>query len=130
SKKLSNQGLDVRRIAGQNRYDTSRKIAEELISLRGPSTAHLVNGDAYADAVSISSVAGRYKQPILLTRANELHPEVTLLTNQVKDWRIIGGTKSISTNTEHQLKSRVNKATRISGKNRYEVNKRVLNHWG
>ncbi|WP_343754471.1 N-acetylmuramoyl-L-alanine amidase [Alkalibacterium iburiense] len=128
--KLRSQGLNVRRIAGRNRYDTSRMIAEELISLRGPSTAHLVNGDAYADAVSISSVAGRYKQPILLTRANELHPEVNIIANQVKDWRIIGGPQSISANTENQLKSRVNNVTRLSGKNRYEVNQRVLNHWG
>ncbi|WP_343754480.1 cell wall-binding repeat-containing protein [Alkalibacterium iburiense] len=127
---LQSRGLNVQRIAGQNRYDTSRKIAEELISLRGPSTAHLVNGDAFADAVSISSVAGRYKQPILLTRANELHPEVIELTSTIKDWRIIGGPDSISTNTENQLKNRVNNSTRLSGRNRYEVNKRVLNHWG
>lgn len=130
SNTLKNRGLNVRRIAGQNRYDTSRMIAEEVISLRGPSTAHLVNGDAYADAVSISTVAGRYKQPILLTRANELHPEVRKLTNTIKDWRIIGGTTSISNTAENQLKSRVSNATRLSGKDRYEVNKRVLNHWG
>lgn len=130
SNTLKNRGLNVRRIAGQNRYDTSRMIAEEVISLQGPSTAHLVNGDAYADAVSISSVAGRYKQPILLTRANELHPEVIRLTNTIKDWRIIGGTASISNNTENQLKSRVTNTTRLAGQNRYEVNKRVLNHWG
>ncbi|GAA0491834.1 hypothetical protein IRB23M11_18720 [Alkalibacterium sp. m-11] len=130
SNTLKNRGLNVRRIAGQNRYDTSRMIAEEVISLRGPSTAHLVNGDAYADAVSISTVAGRYKQPILLTRANELHPEVRKLTNTIKDWRIIVGTTSISNTDENQLKSRVSNATRLAGKDRYEVNKRVLNHWG
>lgn len=127
---LRNRGLSVERIAGNNRYDTSRKIAERLISLRGPSTAHLVNGDAYADAVSISSVAGRYRQPILLTRSNELHPEVQQITNSVKDWRIIGGPNSVSSNTENQLNNRVNNVTRLTGQNRYEVNRRVLNHWG
>lgn len=127
---LQERGLEVNRIGGQNRYDTSRMIAEELIELRGPSTAHLVNGDAYADAVSISSVAGRYRQPILLTRENELHPEVVSLTDQLSDWRIIGGPNSISTNTENQLSSNVDRATRLTGQDRYEVNQRVLNHWG
>lgn len=127
---LKNRGLSVRRIAGQNRYDTSAKIASELISLRGPSTAHLVNGEASADAVSISTVAGRYKQPILLTKVDELHPEVQKIANTVKDWRIIGGTSSISSEVEKQLLSKVSNATRISGQNRYEVNKNVLNNWG
>lgn len=130
SNNLESNDLSVRRIAGNNRYDTSRMIADELISLRGASTAHLVNGDAYADAVSISSVAGRYKQPIVLTRSNQLHPEAARIANQVKDWRIIGGTASVSSNTENQLNRMVNNTTRLSGQNRYEVNKRVLNHWG
>ncbi|WP_192983054.1 N-acetylmuramoyl-L-alanine amidase [Marinilactibacillus psychrotolerans] len=129
-KTLKNKGLSVRRIAGQNRYDTSAKIAQELISLRGASTAHLVNGEAFADAISISTVAGRYKQPILLTEANRLNSEVQKLTSQIKDWRIIGGMNSISTKTEGELKNKVNRATRISGEDRYEVNKKVLNHWG
>jgi N-acetylmuramoyl-L-alanine amidase len=127
---LRNRGLSVERIAGQNRYDTSRKIADRLISLRGPSTAHLVNGEAYADAVSISSVAGRYRQPILLTQSNQLHPEVQQIANTVKDWRIIGGPNSVSNNVENQLRSRVNNVTRLSGADRYEVNRRVLNNWG
>ena len=130
SNTLKNRGLNVRRIAGQNRYDTSRMIAEELISLRGPSTAHLVNGDAYADAVSISAVAGRYQQPILLTRANELHPEVNRITSTVQDWRIIGGPDSVSATTEAQLRNRVTNVSRLTGRDRYEVNKRVLSHWG
>lgn len=127
---LSSKGLNVRRIAGLNRYDTSAKIANELISLRGASTAHLVNGEAFADAISISTVAGRYKQPILLTKANELHSEVQKITSKIKDWRIIGGTSSVSSSVEKQLLSRVTRATRISGQNRYEVNKNVLNNWG
>jgi flagellum-specific peptidoglycan hydrolase FlgJ len=127
---LSQRGISVQRIGGQNRYDTSRMIAEELISLRGHSTAHLVNGYAFADAVSISSVAGRYKQPILLTPANELHPEVRKIAEIVKDWRIIGGPNSISQNTEAQLSRLADRATRLSGQDRYEVNQRVLNNWG
>lgn len=130
SQTLKNKGLNVRRIAGQNRYDTSSKIAEELISLQGASTAHLVNGEAFADAVSISTIAGKYKQPILLTKANELHPEVQKIASKVKDWRIIGGPMSVSTSVEAKLKSTVQNAARISGQNRFEVNKNVLNNWG
>ncbi|MFL2072613.1 cell wall-binding repeat-containing protein [Marinilactibacillus psychrotolerans] len=127
---LKSKNLNVRRIAGETRYDTSSKIAEELISLQGPSTAHLVNGEAFADAVSISTIAGRYKQPILLTKSDELNQEVLKIANVVKDWRIIGGTSSVSENVESQLKENVQRATRIAGQNRYEVNKNVLNNWG
>lgn len=128
-KTLRDKGLSVQRIAGEDRYDTSRMIAEEVISLAGSKSAHLVNGDAYADAVSISAVAGRNKHPILLTKSNQLHPEVKKITKQVKDWRIIGGPVSISENTENQLRKEVDNVDRIGGKDRYEVNKRVLNYW-
>ncbi|WP_192983057.1 cell wall-binding repeat-containing protein [Marinilactibacillus psychrotolerans] len=130
SQTLKNKGLSVRRLAGKNRYDTSSKIADELISLQGASTAHLVNGEAFADAVSISSIAGRYKQPILLTKSNELHSEVSRIAEKVKDWRIIGGPKSVNETVETQLKGKVQYASRVSGKDRYEVNKNVLNNWG
>ncbi|WP_161878219.1 cell wall-binding repeat-containing protein [Alkalibacterium sp. MB6] len=127
---LRNRGLSVRRLAGQNRYDTSRIIAEELISLRGPSTAHLVNGEAYADAISISPVAGRYKQPILLTRSHTLHEDVQRVARVIKDWRIIGGDTSVSRQVENQLNAQTRNVRRLSGSNRYEVNKAVLNNWG
>jgi len=127
---LKSKGLNVRRIAGNNRYDTSRKIAEELVASSQATTAHLVNGEAYADAVSISAVAGRNKQPILLTRANDLHKEVQTMTSSIKNWNIIGGTTSITTTVQTQLNQRVNTVNRISGANRYEVNQNVLNTWG
>lgn len=127
---LRSKGLNVRRIAGNNRYDTSRKIAEELINSSKATTAHLVNGEAYADAVSISAVAGRNKQPILLTKANALHKEVQTMTNSIKNWNIIGGNTSITNTVETQLNQRVNTVKRISGADRYEVNRNVLNTWG
>jgi putative cell wall-binding protein len=61
------------RVAGADRYETSRLIAERFIS-RSPSVstgrAFLASGSGYADALSAAPVAGLTLSPLLLTPGN------------------------------------------------------------
>jgi len=68
------------RVAGADRYETSRRIAELFIS-RSPSVstgrAFLASGSGYADALSAAPVAGLTLSPLLLTPGNCV-PSATL----------------------------------------------------
>lgn len=65
--RLNDLGFDnVVRIAGQDRYDTSYKIASSLTN-KTVSTVVVSSGEQYPDALSISSFAANKGWPILLS---------------------------------------------------------------
>ena len=116
----------VRRIGGKDRFETSIKIAEEL---GGNQEAFITNGYDYADALSISSIAGIKGAPILLTDKAVLSTNVSnyISAKKIPDIYIIGGKGAVSEKVENS----VNKVTgqtskRIGGKDRYETNVAIL----
>lgn len=117
---LREQGLEVRRLGGLNRYETAQMIAKELGT---SSKAVITNGKDFPDALSVSSWAANNGIPILLSDPSKL-PEATLKAlqdSQVTSTYIIGGIGAISENVEQILKQANMNPTRIWGNDRYET---------
>lgn len=114
--RLKKENFKVIRIAGKNRYETSTKLAKQL-KAKNNGNVVLASGEKFADALSAAPYAVQKKQTLVLTDGKTLPKDVK--TQDVK--AIIGGEKSVN------IKG-LNKAQRISGKNRYETSFEVLKH--
>lgn len=125
-KMLLMRRMQVIRIDGVDRVDTSYKIAAEIEKINSSDKTFLVNGfKDEADAVSVASVAYRDGAPILLTKDiasaeedTDLDPWFGVSPVQVY---AIGGKSTLS----DYIVSRY-RATRIDGSDRYETNKNVI----
>lgn len=114
--RLKKENFKVIRIAGRNRYETSTKLAKQL-KAKNKDNVVLANGEKFADALSAAPYAVQKKQTLVLTDGKTLPKDVK--AQDVKT--IIGGEKSVN------IKG-LNKAQRISGKDRYETSLEVLKH--
>lgn len=108
-------GKQIKRIGGSTRIETSRLVANELGRYYN---AYIVNGfTGEADAMSISPIAARQEEPILLTDgknpSHKYDPKV--------DYTVIGGELAVSDNLRREYG-----ADRISGYDRYETNRKIL----
>lgn len=122
-------GHDVRRIAGQNSYETAYKVADSLREkTNNKKDMILVDGTDFPDGITISSLAAKFKSPILLTTPNNIHPTTAKAIN---DWTIEniligGGYNSVSNSIEDKLD--IKNKERVAGSNRYntavEISKR------
>ncbi|MDD7182076.1 cell wall-binding repeat-containing protein [Peptostreptococcus porci] len=123
---VSKTKIDVERIGGKDRLETSLKILERV----GSKKVNLVNGNQFADALSIAPIAAINGEGIVLINENKL-PDVenTFKKQGVKDITLIGGEQSISNNTYTNL-SKAFKVNRISGKDRYETSQSVVSSTG
>ncbi len=107
--------VNVTRIGGKDRFETSKEIAKHLGNY---DKAFLVNGiTGQADAMSMAPVSAKYKAPIILTKKTSTN------FNKEKNinYFVIGGTNAISEKLEKDFD-----AHRIAGATRYETNKQVL----
>lgn len=120
----------VTRLQGKDRYEVSSNISKELTFWDGESSGTVViaKGDVFSDALSGGPLATSEFAPILLTQTNGLPLSVK---DQIKKLApekaiILGGTGSVSTNVEAQLKELgVTTIDRIGGKDRYAVSASV-----
>ncbi len=80
---LYSKDIDTERIYGNNRYETSVKIAQRLGKRSG-----LATGENYADALSISAAAVAKGFPILLTQTAQLPNIVYQHLNNYKSKRL------------------------------------------
>lgn len=123
---LVNMGLNVERISGADRYEVSTKIAERVID-EGTSSAIIVNGETYMDALMIAPYAGHTQQPILYTRPGSFPAALkTFLDNHpnITQFTIIGGTGAVSDGVRSILDS-YGHTFRVTGADRYEVGIRI-----
>ena len=110
------KNIKINRISGKNRFETSKKIAQKIGKYN---EAYIVNGiSGEADAMSIASVAAREKSPVILTRKYTSSVE----KKEGVNYTVIGGTAVISENIQKKFD-----ASRISGEDRYETNREVIN---
>ncbi|WP_225743759.1 cell wall-binding repeat-containing protein [Marinilactibacillus sp. Marseille-P9653] len=121
---LKNLGLSIERLAGETRFETSQIIADRIDANSNGSTAVVVDGYNFADALSIAPFATWENMPIYLTRPDKL-PNEKSLKKYYKTY-IIGGETAVSKNVEKQL----NTPTRIAGANRFQTNLKVLEYFG
>ena len=123
---------NIVRIAGDNREETSLKIAKYIQNISDVKSLYLVNGyKGEADAMSILSKACKDKQPIVITNGKELNEESTKwITNLgTKDIYIIGGEQVMTRNIISSLENIAGnslESNRIYGENRQETNAKVV----
>ncbi|HEY8909640.1 MAG TPA: cell wall-binding repeat-containing protein, partial [Desulfosporosinus sp.] len=113
-----------------DQYGTAAAIANAATP--SSTQAFLVNGDRFADALSISSYAAAHGIPVLLTRSDVLPPETATALAQlgVSQVTLIGGKAVIKDTVEEELAKLpqpVTVAARYAGYDQYETNTVVLN---
>ena len=85
------------RISGNNRYETSAKIGERLVS----STVILASGENFPDALAASTLAQKIDSPILLVSKDKIDQSVIdyFKKHNIKKALVVGGQLSISDKT-------------------------------
>ena len=122
--KIGLSQYNVRTIAGANRYETSAKIAQEVIKLTGTKKAVVASGENFADALTVAPLANKNNMPILLVQKNKIPEEVKEVLKQMEEVLVVGGELTISKEVANKLPN----ATRIAGANRYDTAKKIYEH--
>lgn len=95
---------DVKRISGQNRYETSLELAKNV---KNTSTIYIATGKTYADALSLGTILmNDQKAPnlLLIDGQKELTEEEKNELLKYKEFFVIGGKSSISEDVFKSLK--------------------------
>lgn len=126
---LTDMGLTVDRVAGDNRFATAAAIADRLDS----TTAYVVEGinadpaRGWPDAVSAATPAAESGAPVLLTSKDDL-PQATVDTladGGITDVVIVGGQAAVSADIERQIADAGYRVTRLAGANRFATSAAV-----
>jgi len=126
---LKENGLEVVRIQGRDRYDTAAHISTKAVS--SSSKAFFASGENFADALSISSYAAAQGIPLLLTKKGGVSDATSAALQNlgVTDVTLIGGENALGQSIESQLRESGYKVDRISGVDRFQTNIEILNHF-
>lgn len=118
---LRDLNIQLTRISGQDRYETSVKAAEIIGTSNG---IVLASGENFPDALSIASIAAAKQMPILLTSAKILSDSVKdyISNNSIPKSYVVGGTDVINDNIVKDLPN----MKRLSGIDRYETNLNII----
>lgn len=104
----------IERIAGNDRYETSLKIADKFY--KDAQGAYLASGEVFADSLAINPIAARFDVPLILTPKDKL-PQKTqeyLDNSKIVQIAIIGGEKTVSKQIQQELaKTNPNVATSV-----------------
>ena len=126
---LKESGLNVVRIAGDDRYGTSTEVAKHMQQATGktPVSAFFVSAIDYPDAISASSIAAVKDSPIFyVNRTGKLDDKIkeylASCGKKLDAAYIIGGTSAISNNILEEIKPYFEKSGRYGGANRYDTN--------
>ncbi|WP_052085705.1 cell wall-binding repeat-containing protein [Clostridium sp. HMP27] len=120
--------VEVVRIAGKDRYETSIKIANYMYpSTNSEKEIAVVSGENFPDAISMAPVAAIKGIPIILTRRYEVSSDIKgfLSKNSITKSYVIGGTGAVSDKVAGEFPS----SERIWGNNRYETNLNIMKHF-
>lgn len=127
---LQGLGVTVVNLGGFDQYETSVNIAKEIAKVSPTTAIFIANGETARvaqDALSVASIAGAQKQPLLLTQKRQL-PEVVAdyinsIRNNITASYITGGTGVVSDAVKSQLPGAV---YRNAGLDAYDTNLEVL----
>ena len=104
----------IERIAGNDRYETSLKIADKFY--KDAQGAYLASGEVFADSLAINPIAAKFDVPLILTPKDKL-PQKTqeyLDNSKIVQIAIIGGEKTVSKQIQQELaKTNPNVATSV-----------------
>jgi uncharacterized protein YjdB/putative cell wall-binding protein len=131
SDESNSAGTDVSiakdRLYGSDRIETSLKISESGWK-DGADTVVIAQGYGYADALCAAPLAKKNNAPIILSRQDALSSDTVTELKRLKAKKafVIGGTGSLSTNVESQLKSLgISDVERLGGADRYETSVKI-----
>ncbi|WP_425806420.1 cell wall-binding repeat-containing protein [Desulfitobacterium sp. Sab5] len=118
------------RLAGDDRYETSAKIAQA--GWKTSYYAILASGENFPDALCAAPLASKYNAPILLTSTDRLEDSTKneLSSLNVKNVIMIGGEGVLTGNVEQAIKNLGINVTRIAGQDRYETSMDVAKMLG
>ena len=121
----------VKRVGGLNRYETSARIAEEILKLPAPAggrpdVAFVVRGDEFADALAVAPYAYSKALPVLLTKSTSLSAETSgfITSKSVGQVVVAGGEGAVSAGVYaalDALRGGVVTVHREGGANRFET---------
>ncbi|MBY2231850.1 cell wall-binding protein Cwp10 [Clostridioides difficile] len=129
--KAVNSKISVQRIGGDTRYQTSINIAKEIDKTNNVNKLYIGAGNGEADSLSIASLAGKEKTPIVLTQKDGVDSEAEqfIKSNKVSNIYFIGGIEKISNKAIEQVGKIANKdisKNRVAGQTRQETNAKVI----
>ncbi|HFL3264673.1 TPA: cell wall-binding protein Cwp10 [Clostridioides difficile] len=129
--KAVNSKISVQRIGGDTRYQTSINIAKEIDKTNNVNKLYIGAGNGEADSLSIASLAGKEKTPIVLTQKDGVDNETEqfIKSNKVSNIYFIGGIEKISNKAIEQVGKIANKdisKNRVAGQTRQETNAKVI----
>lgn len=114
---IKSKGIEVERIGGNDRIETSYNVAREISEITNVDKVILTNAyKGEADAMSIAPVAVRDDAPIILTNGNDIPFNAKNIESYV-----IGSSGVMSDKLVQETNS-----TRLGGKDRFETNKKVI----
>ncbi|WP_181519550.1 cell wall-binding repeat-containing protein [Anoxybacillus ayderensis] len=117
------------RIDGKDRFEVAVNISKKGWT-GGSDVVILANYNAFADALSASTLAYKHNAPILLTHSDRLTDSTREEIRRLmpREVIVIGGYATISSDVINQLKQiGVSTVRRIDGKDRYEVAYNIAN---
>ncbi|WP_283153363.1 cell wall-binding repeat-containing protein [Guptibacillus hwajinpoensis] len=110
---LEGMGIEVERIAGDNRFDTAANIAARLGG--SPNKAIVANGMNFPDALAIAPYAAQKGYPILLTEADEIPSATSNALKGIDGSIIVGGETAVN----GKLDAKLHAEDRYAGDNRF-----------
>ncbi|MBY2478933.1 cell wall-binding repeat-containing protein [Clostridioides difficile] len=127
-KYLKDKDLNIIRISGNDRYDTSIKLAKELHKENKLSKLVLVNGEkGLVDAVSMGAVSAKEKMPILLTNENDDMKAIEELVDNkdISKSYVVGGDSLFNKDIGDKLPYVI----KIAGEDRGETNSKLIDYF-
>jgi putative cell wall-binding protein len=115
------QPFSFDRLAGADRYGTAASIARDAYTTA--SDVVIASGSNFPDALSGNYLAGLVDGPILLTRHDELPAATSAVLKDLgaRTVHILGGTASVGSRVEAELRQAGYEIRRIAGADRYET---------
>lgn len=112
---------EVRRVAGLDRYETSRAVIEDTFGASVPKV-YLATGRGFADALTAGAAAAVSGVPVLLTDGSRASADSStrdaIAAWGTHDVSVVGGTVSVSAGVAGSLGSGIT-VTRLSGGDRF-----------
>ncbi|MHB1341261.1 MAG: cell wall-binding repeat-containing protein [Coriobacteriia bacterium] len=127
-------GLEVERLAGDDRYETAVAIATEMDTIIGPGTfggAFFANGANFPDALALGPVAASKGWPILLVQKDSTPPSVDefITSSMDEGGAVAGGADVVSENVRSHIVAAMGGAPpvyRWAGTDRYGTSVAVV----
>ncbi|WP_159786183.1 cell wall-binding repeat-containing protein [Bacillus sp. N1-1] len=122
---LSNMGMKINRIGGDDRFETAELIAAELHSTNNK--AVLALGMDFPDALAVAPYAAKEGMPILLTKKDSLPDSTKDALSGVKRTIVLGGSAVVNDRVYQQLSD---DRVRLAGNDRFGTAKEIMDYFG